>query len=259
MIAVLSATEHDFYATPLPFVVYSWAKLGVSSIVFIPKGNTPKLDLAITFCFLRCLPFKFECEEKRIPTYSQVSRLFGAALDLHPDTVLITGDSDMCVFTNYFNELADGAIHIVGNDLTPDDQYPMCYAAMPVKKWREVMGITKSYQAHVAELIDPIEGLNIRGEQWCYDQWYLKKKITERGLDDTVFHNRSNGENQFATQRADRDGWHFDPYNILDAHLPRPLTDDDNFNKVYELFKIKYPHDDLSWMREYQQQYKALL
>lgn len=50
MIAVLSATEHDFYAMPLPFVVYSWNKIGVKCIVFIPKGNNPKIELAKKYC-----------------------------------------------------------------------------------------------------------------------------------------------------------------------------------------------------------------
>jgi len=37
------------------------------------------------------------------------------------------------------------------------------------------------------------------------------------------------------------------------------LTDEANFNKVYELFRIKYPEDDLQWMIDYQKQYKELL
>ena len=61
---------------------------------------------------------------------------------------------------------------------------------------------------------------------------------------EVIKHNRSDGTNCFAKQRADRDSWqYFNPYDIIDAHLPRPLTNEDNMNKVYELFKIKYPND----------------
>jgi hypothetical protein len=260
MIAVLSATEHDFYAMPLPFAVHSWTKLGFYCVIFVPKGRNPKIETAKKYC-KNSFFVEFECEEQRIPTYSQVIRHFGAALPMlweFGNHVMITADSDMAVFTDFFSNLNDGQIHIVGADLTPEDQYPMCYAAMPVMQWHEVMGINKTFQEHVAELIDPIESDNIRGTQWCYDQWYLKKRL-EPFKDRILFHNRTNGKNQFAKNRADRDGWHFDPFDIIDAHLPRPLTDEENFKLVYDLFKIKYPNDDLTWMRDYQQEYLKLL
>ncbi len=257
MIAVLSATEHDYYAMPLPFAVFSWVKMGIRCVCFIPDGDNVKLSLAKKYCGDAQFA-TFNAEEKRIPTYSQVSRLFAAALDLPDDKVLITSDSDMCVFGDFFNGLDDGNIHIVGHDLTPDEQYPMCYAAMPRSQWRKIFNITKTYQSHLEEIINPIEGDNIRGTNWCLDQFLLRRELDKSGIH-FIKHPRSNGLTQWATKRADRDGWHFDPYDIIDAHLPRPLTDDENFRKVYDLFRIKYPHDNLDWMIEYQQAYKQLL
>jgi len=260
MIAVLSATEHDFYAMPLPFAVYSWAKEWFSCIVFVPNGDNPKIELAKKYCNKHTVFYEFEAEEKRIPTFSQVARIFGAATpiaQLQKNTLMVTGDSDLCVFGNYFKQLDDGQIHVVGQDLTPIDQYPMCFIGMPVYEWINVMEINKGYQEHISELINPIEGLNIRGEQWSYDQWKIKKQLDISGKN-IIFHKRSDGTNQFAQNRADRDGWYFDPYNIIDAHLPRPLTDEQNFNKVYELFKIKYPDDNLQWMIDYRNEYLQL-
>lgn len=256
MIAVLSATEHDYYAMPLPLVVYSWNKIGVKCIVFIPSGHNPKIELAKKYCNGNTF-YEFDCEEKRIATYSQVSRLFGACTSNQDDEIYITGDSDLAVFGNYYDELNDGNIHVVGADLTPRDQYPMCFICMPSNKWKKILNISKGYQEHISELIDPIEGINIRGEQWCYDQWYIKKMIDTSG-EKIMIHNRSNGINQVATKRADRDGWYFDPHDIIDAHLPRPLTDNSNFYKVYDLFKIKYPNDNLGWIVEYRNQYLKL-
>lgn len=260
MIAVLSATNDDFYAMPLPFAVYSWYKIGVRCIVFVPSGDNPKLDLAYKYCVNSCEMYEFQAEEKRIPTFSQVSRIFGAAIPmLNKNETLITGDSDLCVFSDYYKQLDDGQIHVVGYDLTPIDQYPMCFISMPVHEWISVMGIDKSYQEHLAELINPIEGINIRGEQWSYDQWKIKKQLDASGKN-IVLHPRSDGTNCFANQRADRDSWYnFNSDDIIDAHLPRPLTDEDNMNKVYELFKIKYPNDNLDWMWEYYHAYKQLL
>lgn len=262
MIAVLSATEHDFYAMPLPFAVYSWYKIGANCIVFIPKGDNPKIELAKKYCGTKATFFEFSCEEKRIPTFSQLSRLFGAAIPLvSRDEQLITGDSDLCVFDGLQELLNDmETMQVIGADLTPQDQYPMCFIKMSAYRWKHILGITKTYQEHISELIDPIEGLNIRGEQWSYDQWYVKKKVVESGLEFEVdFVNRSNGQNQFATHRADRDGWYFNPDGLVDAHLPRPLTEEDNFNKVYELFKTKYPDDNLQWMIDYVNEYKKIL
>jgi len=260
MIAVLSATEHDFYAMPLPFVVQSWNAIGINCYVFIPKNRGKKLELAMDYCSGNTQFFDFECEDFRIPTYSQVSRLMGATIGwLKEDTVLITGDSDLCVFGDFFKQLEDGNIHVVGADLTPDEQYPMCFAAMPVKTWKKVYGLDKGYQEHLEEIINPIQSTNLRGTSWCLDQFLLKQGLDKSG-EPIIFHNRSNGQNQFAQNRADRDSWYnFNPDDIIDAHLPRPLTDEANFNKVYELFRIKYPEDDLQWMIDYQKQYKELL
>lgn len=259
MIAVLSVTEDDLYAMPLPFAVHSWRKLGVNCIVFYPKGNNPKIDLAKIYCPTASF-FEFECEEKRIPTYSQVSRLFAAAIPiLQNEEILITSDSDICVFDGIGHLINNyHGVQIVGADLTPADQYPMCFIKMSVASWKFVLGINKTYQEHIAELIDPIEGINIRGEQWCYDQWYIKRSLDESGAGVNLVP-RSNGQNQFAQNRADRDGWHFNYEGLVDAHLPRPLTDEDSFNKVYELFKVKYPNDNLQWMIDFVTAYKALL
>lgn len=260
MFSVLSATEDDLYAMPLPFAVYSWRKLGFLPIVFIPAGNNPKLSIAKKYCDAHFI--EFECESHKIPTYSQVIRLFGAAVQetwVGARNVMITADSDMVVFTRFFKTMNDGKIHVIGHDLTPEDQYPMCFCAMPVIMWSRVMDIgRKSAQKYASELIEPIQSSNLRGDAWSFDQWYLKKML-DPYKEEIVFHPRSNGQNQFATKRADRDGWHFNPDDIIDAHLPRPLTNEDNFNKVVELFSIKYPNEDLSWMHSFRNEYIKLL
>lgn len=260
MFAVLSATEDDFYAMPLPFAVYSWRKLGFLPIVFVPSGDTPKIDLAKKYCKAHFITF--DCADHKKPTYSQVIRLFGGSVQQAwgmGNNVMITSDSDMVVFSGFFKSLNDGEIHVVGNDLTSDDQYPMCFCAMPVIMWNKVMNVgTKSAQECVSEIIEPIKSINLRGDAWSMDQWLLKKKL-QLYKDKIVFHPRSNGQNQFATKRADRDGWHFDAFDLIDAHLPRPLTDEANFEKVINLFTIKYPEDDLSWMHSFRNEYLKLL
>lgn len=256
----MSATENDFYAMPLPFSVYSWCKIGFLPIVFIPHGINPKLNLAKQYCKAHFI--EFECENNKIPTYSQVIRHFGSAVQRTWQlgyNVMITTDCDMAVFGDFFASLNDGQIHVIGHDLTPEDQYPMCFCAMPVMMWSKVMNIgEKSAQDCVSELVEPIQSSNLKGDAWSFDQWYLKKQL-DPYKDKIIFHSRTNGENQFAKNRADRDGWSFDPFSIMDAHLPRPLSDQNNFQKVMDLFKIKYPEDNLSWIEEFYNEYLKLL
>jgi hypothetical protein len=257
MTAILSATEHDFYAMPLPIAVYSWAKLGINCHVFIPEDYGPKLALAKKWCQPFATFHTFFCEKKREATYSQVIRLFGAAIPETTGQVLITSDADICVFGNYFEQFEHNLITVAGADLTPADQYPMCFIGMRASIWRNVFGITKTAQEHVAELIDPIEGDNIRGCQWSYDQWYAKKLLDASNLPVSILH-RAKPLTQFASHRADRDGWYFDLPGLVDAHLPRPLTDEANFKKVQDLFIAKYPNGDFGWMEAYRKEYMQL-
>ncbi len=263
MTAILSATENDLYAFPLPIVVWSWHKIGIKSVVFCPSGKKLKIELAKKYCFGKAFFYEFNAEEKRIPTFSQVSRLFGAAINSIPDSeILVTGDSDLCVFNGVLNVISnDDSIQVVGYDLTPIDQYPMCFIKMTAKDWREVLNINKTYQEHISELINPIEGINIRGEQWNYDQWYIKKKLDKSGKNVGLV-NRSNGITQFAQNRVDRDDTNWKRYlneNLIDAHLWRLGYTDENFSNILELMTTMYPNDNFDWLVNYRQKYLELI
>ena len=259
MIAILSATENDLYALPLPFVIYSWKKIGVDCIVFIPEGENKRLELVKKYCEpLGTKFYTFKCEQNEIATYSQLSRLYASSItDLDENEVLITGDSDLAVFSDFFEKLNDDDIHVVGQDLVEENQYPMCFVSMRVKKWREVMKITKTYQEHLKGLIDNFKCENIRGVYWFYDQTLIKKNLDESG-ENIIFHSRKN-DRHFAKNRADRAYWNdFDINTIIDSHLPRPLLFYENIEKVFELFKIKFPNEDLSWLGNYFFEYLEL-
>ncbi len=75
-------------------------------------------------------------------------------------------------------------------------------------------------------------------------------------------HNRAKEGTQFSTRRVDRDDSFFmDRLNsdIIDYHCHRPAFEDDKFEKMMSVIKYFYPNDDLSWMKDFQQQYKQLL
>jgi len=81
-----------------------------------------------------------------------------------------------------------------------------------------------------------------------YGAWPIKK------------HFRAKSPHQFATRRADRDGWPNEiPTDIIDAHLPRPGYTEENFAKILNLFQTMYPEDDFQWMLDYRNEYVKLI
>jgi hypothetical protein len=267
MTAILSCTPDDLYLFNLPFAIHSWNKMGVKCMVFMPvapsptqweQGKQAAVDAAIFERSTGTTIYPFEAPPDKLATYAQCIRLYAAADPvISGREVLVTSDADMAVFNpEYWYKFEyNGAINIVGADLVPQGQVPMCYIAMPAAGWRDVMRIRHRYpQECVDDLLAGIEAENFRGNYWGKDQETAYHYIFASGLP-IVCHNRAVGPGaQFATRRADRDGWAVTP-NIIDAHLPRPGYTPENFEKIYQLFETMYPTDDHAWMREYREEY----
>lgn len=269
MTAVISTTYSDTYLFYLPIATWAWNKLGVDVICFIPglPGNyfTSKYELLYNTLHkqvLKCNLFLITCPEEKAATYAQCSRLYACCLDLPDDKVLITGDVDMAVFNKqYFDQLNDSQMHVVGSDLVSGPQYPMCYIAMPVKTWRDVMWIQdgETTQHKLDQLLGHLECDHFRGNYWCKDQEEAWNHIIA-SCEPIVKHFRAAQGTQFATRRADRDGWpEVIPPDIIDAHLPRPGYTEENFAKILNLFQAMYPKEDFTWMVEYRNEYVKLI
>lgn len=265
MIAVLSATENDFYAFPLPLVVWSWHKLGIRSIVFVPENTEKKVEIAKKYCGGMAEFHTFKCEERKEATFAQTSRLFGATITgVNHNEILITGDADLAVFGNEFEQLKDSQVRVIGADLLSEEmnQFPMCFVGMPAGKWREIFGLDgKTLQQALDETVGQLQSETFRGDFWGYDQWYCHNRITKSGVN--VFKNsRAKMPERFANRRYDRDDMFLlDRLSLdtIDYHLPRPAFEETNLNQILTVFRFHYPNDDLTWMREYQQEYKKLL
>lgn len=271
MTAIISVTYDDQYLFYLPLVTWCWNKLGHKVVVIGPdmEGETDdtRIDLVIDTRWEQDLQFHwvgFEASPEKNATYAQCSRLYAAAFrNLLPgDEVLITSDADMIVLNKeYFENAQDGRIHIYGADLVPEGQYPMCYISMTAGTWRAVMGIEtdEKIQHKLDQLLGHLDCEHFRGNYWCKDQETIYNALTAGGWS-VVKHNRAKLPHQFATRRADRDGWPEEiPQGLIDAHLPRPGYTDKNFAKIMNLIKTYYPHDDVQWMYEYHKKYNQLL
>lgn len=265
MRAVISSTYDDKYLFFLPIVTWCWNKLGVDVIVFMPDNPgwnfTPKgyliYQMAAKMNFKTILR-KFNCPEHKEATYAQCSRLYAACLDLPEDEILITSDVDMAVFK--VPEYISG-FTITGADLIPNGQYPMCYISAKVKDWRNAFGLhDKTYQQCLDETIGLEECENMRGNLWSRDQETAFNKISLTQEINTI--SRSNGQNQFAQNRVDRDDTNWRSYvnnELIDAHLWRPGYEDGNFTNILELLQTKYPNENFDCLVNYRNEYIKLL
>jgi hypothetical protein len=270
MTAVLSCTADDLYSFNLPFAVYSWHKIGVNCLVLRPtdvydgdNGAVFRLGFAMGWC-TRVAPgtgfYTFVAPKDKIATYAQCARLYAAAINNLDTDILITSDADMCVFDQAYWDQFDlnAAVNLIGTDLVPPGQVPMCYIAAPLVGWRNIMEIgNRMLQQCLDDLLGSLEAEHFRGNYWAKDQETAYRQL-ENSPYPIVKHLRAKEGTQFATRRADRDGWSI-PSDIIDAHLCRPGNTSANFAKIVELFRIKYPNDDLLWMHEYYNEFNALI
>ena len=266
--AVISSTYNDIYLWNIPLVTWAWNRLGVDVICFMPTmkfgKEAPKIDLINkTLDELGIWSrrfYTFKSPEHKEATYAQCSRLYGACLDLPENEVLITGDVDMAVFKV---PLYGGTgMGIVGLDLVPKEQVPICYIYGTVKEWRNRFGINgKTYQQCLDDLLGDIEADHFRGNYWGKDQEEAYNKILGGSGHSTQIP-RARPGTQFASNRVDRDDINWRAYvndDLVDAHLWRPGYTEENFANIMELLTMKYPNEDFTWLRTYTEQYKKIL
>ena len=236
MIAILSTTMNPLYKFFEPIVEWSWKKKGI-----------------------KCITMTVDMEDKnREATYSQCIRLFGYLhTDIKEDETVVTGDIDMAYFGDMIIDSPD--IHIYGADLCNEGQFPICYIAMSKTNWRKVMGDHKSINDAVEDLLGKENCENMRGNLWCRDQETIYNNIIKSGLPYMLHDRRKSYTNRTAKNRADRDGWQYDVNGLVDAHLPRPGYEPENFAKILKLFKDVYPQENFDWMVEYRNLFVSLL
>lgn len=268
MKAVISTTYDDQYLYFLPITTWCWSKLGAEVICLMPytQQNNKKESLAIGYIGDFCsLPFGrryFFCHPDKQATYTQCSRLYAAALaEIADDERLVTSDIDMAVFKQPLPAASQDMLEVLGHDLTPQGQFPMCYVAGTAKTWREVMQINgRSLQQCLDDLLGAVECENMRGNYWSKDQEELYNKLTVCGRWTGV--KRARPGTQFAADRVDRDDINWRTYcgpDLMDAHLWRPGYTDENFANILELLRTQYPDENFDWLINYRNEYLKLI
>lgn len=270
MKAIISTTYDDKYLFFLPIVCFTWNKLGVSVICFMPYLNTSdenkKIDLINDT--LRLLDIKiqyagFASSKDKEATYAQVSRLYAACLDLPEDEILVTSDCDMILFKNPmpdFGKWNDNEFKIFGADLVPEKQFPICYIGGSVKSWRDTFDLRgKTYQQKLDSLLGKIKCDNMRGNYWAKDQEEAYNKIPKT---DSIVFKRAKEGTQFSSLRYDRDdSFLLDRLSpdTIDFHMPRPGFVPTNFEIILKVLQYHYPEEGFQWLIDYTNEYKKLL
>lgn len=267
MKTVISSTENSFYSYFIPITTFCWNKLGVGVILFLPKNCKfdDKIQLGLSYINNWSDDnsyYYFSMPNYKDATAAQCVRLYAASLDLPEDDVLVVSDIDMIVLNpSYFHEPPQGIIDIYGADLVPPKQYPMCYLVGSVKTWRDLIG-GGSYQEKLDDLLGGIECENMRGNYWSKDQQEIFELLQSNDLVDYRLFNRASPGTQLATKRLDRDDSfileRLSP-DIVDYHANRPGYESHNFSVIMSILDYYFPHEDLSWIEEYNEKYKQLL
>lgn len=267
MKAVISTTYDNRYLWFLPLTTWLWNKLNVDVICFMPHANyfgreykamkvkdcMDKQGMKYEFHF-------FNAPEEKQATYAQCLRNYAACLDLDEDEFLITSDIDMGLFRLPLTDIVWDKFQILGTDLVPKGQYPVCYCGAPVKLWRDVFDLNgKTYQQAIDELLGDDECQDYRACRWSVDQEQLFLKISQH---DRYEIPRAREGTTFAANRLDRD----DAYllerlddNIIDFHFPRPAYEEKNFEIIMTVLRHYFPLEDFSWLINYNNEYKKLL
>lgn len=261
MKAVVSTTHDDKYLFFLPIITWCWNRLGVGVICVMPSGFKEEqkrilIASAIQSNGMDLSYHYFKCAEHKEATYAQCSRLYAAAIDLPSEEILVTSDIDMALF----QVPPHGSdFTIFGADLTPPNQYPICYIAADVKTWRQYFIKGRTLQQCLDDLLGSVEVENMRGNYWGKDQETAYKTINELIRLELP---RARPGTQFATKRYDRD----DAYILdrlspdgIDFHMPRPGYEEKNFEIILKVLEYHYPYSNFEWLKQYRESYVKLL
>lgn len=237
--AMLSSDSTLDYLALLPITCFSWSRLGYSPEVILV--NVPyayhKIIQKYSPKNTRFLPFGTFPGIKD-STAAQVLRLLHPT-GYAPDDIVITGDADMLVMKDIFND--NGEICSYGFDLTGRSEIPICYVKATAMKWRELMQV-KPGQSRLKEFLGEFEW-RAKSEKWeeywSVDQQLLTSRAFAYGLDKITFIDRGHGAHGLPIGRWDRYKWDSVPDDIIDVHMPRsPLS---NWGQVVQMCNRLWP------------------
>jgi hypothetical protein len=197
----------------------------------------------------------------RSETLAQFSRLYAACL-IHDDEYIITGDVDMIPLSDYLHRDFDNR-NLFGKDLTNGHMYPMCYAGMTSRKWREFLDLEAAdpipyIERDLASIAEKALSKEF-SDYWYVDQRFLTDKVIQFGENHFNSIERGRDKSGLARGRIDRAHWQWEKTaKYIDCHMLRNSYSDEAFMHTYDLISFTLKQE-IPWMREYHEQFKQIL
>ena len=192
-----------------------------------------------------------------------------SALDLDPDDLLLVGDVDLFPVDKSFYHQYDPAKNPIGvyyADTYGDAYWPAYGVSMPVRNWREVMGVeVGNFRGSVERAFsrENLTAVGLPGDTgdwdtrfWTFDERYASLKIKRsRFAKDTALF-----KTLFEGKLPERFKLPSQPYaaDYIDFHCSRPGWTEANWPDIRYALAQMLP-DDLRWLDRYVDAYRRSL
>lgn len=271
---ILSCTPDSAYDFFLPIAVRLWRnRIGYEPVVVLvgAEGDWSSGHSGVVYGEIR--------EKERIEffrgipdlpdsTVSQGLRQHVSALDFGLDDVLLVGDVDLLPVDRGFYHRYDpsmGPVGIYYADMY-DQYWPAYGMLMPVRNWREVMGVTVGdlrgsvertfMEGGIRALVEAHKVDHCDMRSWIFDETYTSLKIRNSRFFGAVvkFSSLLDGKRPCRVKLPRQPN----AFDYVDFHCSRPGWNGENWPGIRQMLAQLLP-DDLQWVDRYVGLYRASL
>lgn len=192
-----------------------------------------------------------------------------SALDFSPDDLILVGDVDLFpVYRDFYHryEPLKSPIGIYYAEMYKDEYWPAYGVSMPVRNWREVMGVAVGDlkgslekaldEGGVRDLIAAHQADAGDTRFWTFDEVYATKKIRASRFVGEIarFPSWMDGREPLRSKLPSRPS----ASDYVDFHCSRPGWNGENWPGIRQMLAQMIPLD-LWWVDQYVKKYRASL
>lgn len=202
-IVLFSSDNNPEYSNFAPLVTEMWEELGFDTY-HIQIGQDPFHEIVNVETSLQ----------------AQIARIY--ATTMFPDRICLLTDIDMLPFDKeyFWSKLPKNhnEISIYSYDAHAGSRYPMCYLSAYGKSFNKIA--LNDEQESWEEFANRLSALNLG---WNTDEIYITERIDKSNLTKVMYNRGWTGG--LAHNRLDRSKWREVGDFYIDAHCPRPYSD----------------------------------
>jgi hypothetical protein len=273
---VLSCTTNSIYDFFLPIAARLWRRrIGYEPVVVL-VGHLEDWKNGHS----KVVHEEVSASQFRVETLLGISRIPDSlvsmglrqnvsALNFEPDDVLLVGDVDLFPVHAESYHRYDSSRSPVGvyyADMYGDRYWPAYGISMPIRNWREVMGVEiggfresveRMFSQENLKAVGLWDGLNGWDSRfWTFDERYASYKIkTSRFAKDVaLFPSDVDGKKPQRAKLPENP----DVSKYVDFHCSRPGWNGENWPDIRHALSQMIP-EDLAWLDNYVERYRAAL